>query len=77
MASKDTDRLALFDALKQYYKTNDICYGKGGFFIRGIGFKTIAQARKLTGLKPNCTRQANNNIINNDYNWLCRIAGKV
>ena len=62
---------------KQYYKIDDICYGKGGFFIKGIGFKTVAQARKLTGLKPDCTRQANNNIINNDYNWLCRIAGKV
>ena len=29
----------------------DIIYGKGGFWIRGKGFYTIAQARKLTGIK--------------------------
>jgi len=30
---------------------SDIVAGKGGFWIKGKGFYTIAQARKLTGIK--------------------------
>jgi hypothetical protein len=72
------DKQLLLDALKSHYKTDDICTGKGGFHIRCVGFITIAQARKLTGIKPQNKRQTKNNItVNSDYNWLCRIAGKV
>lgn len=29
----------------------DVLQGKGGFWIKGKGFYTIAQARKITGIK--------------------------
>jgi len=29
----------------------DVTHGKGGFWIKGKGFFTINQARKLTGIK--------------------------
>jgi len=32
---------------KKHY---DVCFGKGGAWIKGKGFYTIAQARKLTGI---------------------------
>ena len=35
----------------------DVVYGKGGFWIKGKGFFTLAQARKLTGIKPTTTRK--------------------
>jgi len=34
----------------------DVIYGKGGFWIRDKGFFTLAQARKLTGIKPDTPR---------------------
>jgi hypothetical protein len=29
----------------------EVIYGKGGFWIKGQGFITLAQARKLTGIQ--------------------------
>ncbi len=40
----------LLNALKKLYQT-DVIYGKGGYWIKGKGFYTIAQARKITGIK--------------------------
>lgn len=31
-------------------KGAEVCFGKGGFWIRGQGFITLAQARRLTGI---------------------------
>ena len=30
----------------------DVCEGKGGFWIKGKGFYSIAAARRITGIKP-------------------------
>ena len=38
----------LLGAIKDYYNTEDVVYGKGGFFVRGKGFISISKARLLT-----------------------------
>jgi len=41
----------LIKGLTEKLDTKNIISGKGGFWIKGKGFITIAQARKLTGIK--------------------------
>ena len=49
MADRE-ERIKLLKALAQHYKT-DVMTGKGGFFVKGEGFVTIAKARKVTGIE--------------------------
>lgn len=39
------------DALSEHYHA-DVLQGKGGFWIRGHGFLSLAKARRLTGMAP-------------------------
>jgi len=32
-------------------EVGDLMYGKGGFFVRGGGFISLAKARRMTGIK--------------------------
>ena len=41
----------LLKSVKAYFDTDDVVYGKGGFFVRGKGFISISKARSLTGLE--------------------------
>ena len=41
------DTSQIITKLKQYYKTDDILSGKGGFWIKGHGFISLAKARRL------------------------------
>lgn len=41
----------LLDAVKKHYHTEDAGYGKGGIFVKGVPWISIAQARKITGIK--------------------------
>ena len=40
----------LFDALAKVHGTENVLSGKGGFWIKGQGHITTAQARKVTGI---------------------------
>lgn len=66
----------LIEALKKHYAT-DVMYGKGGFFIRGEGHITIAQARKITGIEaePRETHLMTGGY--GDYATLRKIAGRM
>jgi len=45
------------DKLEEHYGA-PVLQGKGGFWIRGHGFITLAKARKITGIKaPSRERQ--------------------
>jgi hypothetical protein len=55
----------------------EVLAGKGGFWIRGEGHITLAQARKRTGIaapkrQPRATQQPFG-----DYGWMLGIAGKM
>ena len=66
----------LSGALKRHYKV-DVAYGKGGFFVRGKGHITVAQARRVTGVKaPARPRKAKTGGYG-DYAILRKIAGRV
>lgn len=70
------DRAEMIKSLKSYFQT-DVAYGKGGFFIKGKGFITIAKARKLTGIiakKRNPTRKTGGY---GDYAIIRKIVGKM
>ncbi len=45
----NSDDIKICNALKSFYNA-DVCYGKGGFFVKGHGFITRITARKLTGI---------------------------
>jgi len=37
-------------AVEKHYKSPTLA-GKGGFFVKGVGFISTAKARKITGIK--------------------------
>lgn len=37
-------------ALQDKYGADNVIYGKGGFWVKGQGFLSLSQARKLTGI---------------------------
>ena len=66
----------LWKALKEYYKT-DVMSAKGGFFVRGKGFISLAKARKVTGIKATPRARRGKTGGFGDYAILRKIVGKV
>ena len=56
---------------KRHY---DVLQGKGGFWIKGKGFFTIAKARKLTGIKAP-TRNRTRLMPYGDYATIAMVNG--
>ena len=40
----------IIEALQTKYNS-DVLFGKGGFWVKGEGFISLAKARKITGIK--------------------------
>ena len=57
---------------KKHY---DVIFGKGGFWIKGLGFYTIAKARKLTGIKAPPRKQRMVMSAWGDYATIAQING--
>jgi len=66
----------LIKALRKHYKA-DVMYGKGGFFIKGKGHITIAQARKITGIKGETRQPRPKTGGYGDYATLRKIVGRM
>lgn len=72
-----TDKQKLVAALKKHYKT-DVSTAKGGFFVRGVGFVSLAKARKITGIKSTTKRTPRPKTGGyGDYAILRMIAGRM
>ena len=67
--------MELLEAVKTYYKTQDVLTGKGGFFIKGHGFITIAKARRLTGIKAQPRTKHARIMPYGDYATIAQING--
>ena len=66
--------MELLEAVKSHFNS-EVLTGKGGFFIKGHGFITIAQARKITGVKAK-PRQTHQRIMPyGDYATIAQING--
>ena len=73
-----TDKQKLVAALKKHYKTTDVSTAKGGFFVRGVGFISLAKARKITGIKSTTKRTPRPKTGGyGDYAILRKIAGRM
>ncbi len=69
------DRQALITAIKNHYKA-DVLSAKGGFFVKGVGFITLAKSRKVTGIKSIVQRIPRTGNYG-DYAIMCNIVGRV
>ena len=77
MAGLSTDEKGnIAKALKRHYKA-DVMSGKGGFFVRGKGHVTIAQARRVTGIKAKPKPRRAKTGGYGDYATLRKIAGRM
>ena len=77
MAELSSDqKTKLSSALKRHYKT-DVAYGKGGFFVRGKGHVTVAQARRVTGVKAQARPRRPKTGGYGDYAILRKVAGRM
>ena len=70
------DKSKLIKALKKHYKT-DVLSAKGGFFIKGKGFITLAKARQITGIKGKKRAPTKVHGGYGDYAIMHKIAGKM
>jgi len=67
----------LVEALKKHYKA-DVLSAKGGFFIKGKGFITLTNARKITGIKSIVKRTPRGKTGGyGDYAIIRKIAGRM
>ena len=66
----------LLKALKKHYKA-EVLFGKGGFFIRGKGHISVAQARKVTGIKGEPRQRRAKSGGYGDYATIRKIAGRM
>lgn len=66
----------LVGALKKHYKT-DVLSGKGGFFVKGKGFITLATARRVTGIKAKARKARGVHGGYGDYAIMRKIVGRV
>lgn len=74
LSPEETSKLV--KALKKYYKT-DVLSSKGGFFIKGKGFITLAKARQITGIKGKERVRRGKTGGYGDYATLRKIAGRM
>ena len=53
--------------------------GKGGFFVRGIGFVTTSKAKAMAGLKGNLTGRTQGQRVtaHGDYAIVAAIVGRL
>ena len=65
------NQTAIVDALKAQGK--EVVSGKGGFWVKGEGFITLAAARKLTGLKAPERSQRPRMTLYGDLAWIAKI----
>lgn len=50
------------------------CYGKGGFWVEGDRFYTLAEARRITGIQPANKRNPAQHIgAYGDWAWVAAI----
>ena len=73
---KEEEISRLVKELNKYFKSEAL-FGKGGFFIKGKGFITLPQARKITGLKgkPRVKREVSGGY--GEYATLRKIVGRM
>jgi len=76
--TKQSQRKLLLEKLAEIYKT-DVCYGKGGFFIRGNGWISFSQARKITTIEvPEELKRENGKVLSyGDYATIAGINGRM
>ena len=53
----------------------DIMYGKGGFWIKGKGFYTLAKARRITGVTGTPRQKRDRILPYGDYATIAMING--
>ena len=70
------EKQQLIKALKKHYKT-DVLSGKSGFFIKGKGHISIAEARRITGIKAKPRVRRGKTGGYGDYATLRKIAGRM
>lgn len=63
----------LYEAVKKHFNTNDVVTGKGGYFVKGQGFISIAKARRLTGIKAQERNFKPRMSAYGDYAWIAKI----
>lgn len=56
---------------------SDVLQGKGGFWVRGHGFYTLAQARRVTGIKATPRRRPERVTAYGDYATVAAISGRL
>ena len=66
--------MELLEALKSHFNS-EVLTGKGGFFIKGHGFITIAQARRITGIKAKPRTKHARIMPYGDYATIAQING--
>ena len=71
------EKQRIISALKRHYKTPDVSSGKGGFFVRGKGWISLAKARRITGIKAKARTKRGKSGGYGDYAILRKIAGRV
>lgn len=76
--TKQSQRKILLEKLSEIYKT-DVCYGKGGFFIRDNGWISFSEARIKTGIDvPEELKRNNEKILPfGDYATIAGINGRM
>ena len=52
-------------------------YGKGGFWLRGEGFKTFAQARKIAGVEAEHIERQARITPYGDYATIAALSGRL
>jgi hypothetical protein len=72
MTKTTTERAAIAAAYEA--QGAEVLTGKGGFFVRGRGFRTLAQARTDTGINMSQPRIRRDRIVYGDYAWMLAIS---
>ncbi|KKM19714.1 hypothetical protein LCGC14_1652790 [marine sediment metagenome] len=74
-----TRNKALKDALAKHLGIDsvDVLQGKGGFWVKGQGFWTIAKARRVTGIKATPRPRRERITAYGDYATIAAIGGRL
>ena len=75
--TRQEERERIISALRA--QGREVCYGKGGFYIRGQGWMNYARARKLADLEvpDELRRHPRERVLYGDAATIHAIAGKV
>ena len=71
-----TEKAAIAEALRRHYHA-EVMYGKGGWWVKGHGHITVAEARRLTGIEAAPRAKRSRSLPWGDYASIAAMHGKL